>query len=145
VSRGLGDVYKRQKLRREKLEQIEKIDKTIILYEAPHKMKNTLEELSKILDSRKVVLVRELTKIHEEFIREDIHTILEKVDSLKGEMILVIEGNKNTENTNNMLNNLSINDHYEFYQKQGLEKKEIIKKIAKDRNVNKNEIYQMFI
>ncbi|MCI8273588.1 MAG: 16S rRNA (cytidine(1402)-2'-O)-methyltransferase [Clostridia bacterium] len=141
----LGFLPLNKKLRREKLEQIEKIDKTIILYEAPHKMKNTLEELSKILDSRKVVLVRELTKIHEEFIREDIHTILEKVDSLKGEMILVIEGNKNTENTNNMLNNLSINDHYEFYQKQGLEKKEIIKKIAKDRNVNKNEIYQMFI
>ena len=64
-----------KKLRREKLEQIKNIDKTIILYEAPHKMKNTLKDLSEILDNRQIVLARELTKIHEEFIRVDINEI----------------------------------------------------------------------
>ena len=108
-------------------------------------MKNTLIDLQKILKNRKVVLARELTKIHEEFIREDIGEILKKIDNLKGEMILIIEGNKSEEKIENDLNKLSLEEHFNFYKNMGLGKKEIIKKIAKDRNVNKNEIYMHFI
>ena len=133
-----------KKNRKEKLEEIKNINKTVILYEAPHKIKSTLEDLKMILDEdRKVVLAREISKIHEEFIREKIDDILEKVDNLKGEMVLIIEGNYKKKK--NDLCNLSINEHYKYYEEQGLEKKEIIKKIAKDRNVNKNEIYKLFI
>lgn len=133
-----------KKNRKEKLEEIKNINKTVIIYEAPHKIKSTLEDLKMILDEdRKVVLAREISKIHEEFIREKIDDILEKVDNLKGEMVLIIEGNYKKKK--NDLCNLSINEHYKYYEEQGLEKKEIIKKIAKDRNVNKNEIYQKFI
>ena len=60
-------------------------------------------------------------------------------------MILIIEGNKEEINNENKLNLLTLEQHYEYYKKQGLDKKEIIKKIAKDRNVNKNEIYMKFI
>ena len=60
-------------------------------------------------------------------------------------MILIIEGNKIENKEENELNNLSLEEHYKYYEKQGLDKKEIIKKIAKDRNVNKNEIYMKFI
>ena len=60
-------------------------------------------------------------------------------------MILIIEGNKVEDKEENGLNNLSLEEHYKYYEKQGLDKKEIIKKIAKDRNVNKNEIYMKFI
>ena len=60
-------------------------------------------------------------------------------------MILIIEGNKNTENSENQLNELTLEEHYKYYEEQGLEKKEIIKKIAKDRNVSKNDIYMKFI
>ena len=141
----LGFLPTNKKNREEKLNQIEKSSRTIILYEAPHKMKNTLIDLQKTLKNRKVVLARELTKIHEEFIREDIGEILKKIDNLKGEMILIIEGNKSEEKIENDLNKLSLEEHFNFYKNMGLEKKEIIKKIAKDRNVNKNEIYMHFI
>ena len=141
----LGFLPLNKKLRKEKLEEIKKSQKTIILYEAPHKMKSTLEDLKDILQNRKIVLARELTKIYEEFIRKDINELLEGIDKLKGEMILIIEGAPMENNSNNDLNELSLDEHYKYYEKQGLEKKEIIKKIAKDRNVNKNEIYMKFI
>ena len=141
----LGFLPLNKKLRKEKLNEIEKSEKTIIIYEAPHKMKSTLLDLKNILKNRKIVLARELTKIHEEFIRKNIDELLEEIDNLKGEMILIIEGNKIENNEENELNNLSLEEHYKYYEKQGLNKKEIIKKIAKDRNVNKNEIYMKFI
>lgn len=141
----LGFLPLNKKLRRVKLGEIEKSQKTIILYEAPHKMKSTLLDLKDVLQERKVVLARELSKIHEEFVRLDINELINKVDDLKGEMILIIEGKKAINNMENELNRLSLEEHYKYYEKQGLEKQEIIKRIAKDRDVNKNEIYMKFI
>ena len=138
----IGFLPLNKKNRKEKIDEIEKTRNTIILYEAPHKLKNTLKELSFILKDRKVVLARELTKIHEEYIRGTIRELLDKVDNIKGEIVLIIEGN--TELVKNDLNDLTLEEHYEFYEKQGLNKKEIVKKIAKDRDVNKNEIYKHF-
>ena len=141
----LGFLPLNKKLRKEKLEEINKSDKTIIIYEAPHKMKNTLIDLKEILKNRKIVLARELTKIHEEFIRKDIDELLENIDNLKGEMILIIEGIEDKVEEESELNLLTLEEHYNYYKNKGFEKKEIIKRIAKDRNVNKNEIYQYFI
>ena len=132
-----------KKLRKNKLEEIKKANKTVILYEAPHKLKNTLEDLKEILNNRKIVLARELTKIHEEFIRESIDSLISKAMDIKGEFVLIIEANKDIEE--NDFAKLSIEEQYNFYKEQGLEKKEIIKMIAKNKNVNKNEIYQKFI
>lgn len=139
----LGFLPLNKKTRREKLEEIRNSNQTIILYEAPHKLKNTLKDLSDIVENRKMVLARELTKIHEEYIRGTVGELIEKSEDLKGEIVLIIEGRKKKEE--NKLNDLSLEEHYGFYKKQGWNKKEIIKKIAKDRNVNKNEIYQYFI
>ncbi len=141
----LGFLPLNKKLRKEKIEEIRKSEKTIIIYEAPHKMKNTLIDLKEILKNRKIVLARELTKIHEEFIRKDIDELLENIDGLKGEMILIIEGTTQKDENETQLNLLSLEEHYKYYQNQGFNKKDIIKKIAKDRNVNKNEIYMKFI
>ena len=140
----LGFLPLNKKLRKEKLEEIKNSKKTIILYEAPHKLQTTLKDLEKILENRKITLARELTKIHEEFIREEIQNIIEKAENLKGEMVLIIEGNKKEQKTNNY-ENITLEEHYKMYENQGFEKKEIIKKIAKDRNLSKNEIYQKFI
>ncbi len=140
----LGFLPLNKKLRKEKLEEIKNENKTIIIYEAPHKIKDSLYDLKNVIGDRKIVLARELTKIHEEFIRGNIDDIIEKSENLKGEMILLIEGSDKI-NNENILNNLSLDEHYNVYEKQGLDKKEIIKKIAKDRGVNKNEIYQYFI
>ncbi len=139
----LGFLPLNKKSRKNKLEEIKNSNKTIIIYEAPHKMKNTLEELRSILEDRKVVLAREITKIHEEYIRGNVEDLLKIIDDLKGEMIIIIE--KTNTKKENELNSLTLEEHYNFYKNQGLEKKEIIKKIAKDRNVNKNEIYKQFI
>ena len=141
----LGFLPLNKKLRKEKIEEIRKSEKTIIIYEAPHKMKNTLIDLKETLKNRKIVLARELTKIHEEFIRKDIDELLENIDGLKGEMILIIEGTTQKDENETQLNLLSLEEHYKYYQNQGFNKKDIIKKIAKDRNVNKNEIYMKFI
>ena len=139
----IGFLPLNKKTRKEKLEEIKKSNKTIILYEAPHKLKNTLNDLKFILEERNIVLARELTKVHEEYIRGSIEELIERADALKGEFVIIIE--KNSCNEENKLNNLSLEEHYDFYKHQGLDKKDIIKKIAKDRNVNKNEIYQYFI
>ena len=143
----LGFLPLNKKLRKEKLEYIKNETKTVIIYEAPHKLKSTLEDLKEILEKRKVVIARELTKIHEEFIRGTIDEILEKADSLKGEIVLIIEGNKesNHHDNKNKFIEMPLDEHYEYYEKQGLSKKEIIKKIAKDRELAKNEVYQHFI
>ena len=141
----LGFLPLNKKLRKEKLEEIKKANKTTIIYEAPHKMKATLEDLKEVIENRKVVLARELTKIHEQFIRGNIDELLNKIDDLKGEMILIIEATHETEDSKNEFECLSLEEHYKYYEKQGLNKKEIIKKIANDRKVSKNEIYMKFI
>ena len=98
------------------------------------------------VDDRKIVIARELTKIHEEFIRGTIDEIKDKLQNPKGEYVIIIDKNENiNENEENKLRELSIEEHYKYYEKMGLEKKEIIKKIAKDRQVAKNEIYKQFI
>ena len=141
----LGFLPLNKKLRKEKLNEIKNINKTIILYEAPHKILNTINDLENILENRQVVFAREITKIHEEFIRGTIKEIKEKIENPKGEFVIIIEGNKNVENFKNNLKLLTIDEHYNYYENKGFSKKEIIKLIAKDRNVSKNEIYQKFI
>lgn len=140
----IGFLPLNKKLRKEKLEEIKNETKTAIIYEAPHKIKESLNDLKGIIENRQIVLAREITKIHEEFIRGDIDELLNKCDELKGEMILLIEGCEKKDKEN-ILNSLSLEEHYNVYEKQGLNKKEIIKRIAKDRGVNKNEIYQYFV
>ncbi len=132
-----------KKLRKEKFEEIKNDGKTVIIYEAPHRLISTLNEIKELLGDRNIVVAKELTKIHEKFIRGKITEVLEKIENPKGEYIILINGEKIKQEIK--LNNLSLEEHYKFYENNGLEKKEIIKKIAKDRNVNKNEIYQYFI
>ena len=135
-----------KKIRNKELEQIRSNRNTIILYEAPHKIINTLKDLENYVGDRKIVLARELTKIHEEFIRGTIEEIQEKITTPKGEYVIIIDENSDIDtNEENELNKLTLEEHFEYYKKIGLDKKDIIKKIAKDRNVPKNEIYQHFI
>lgn len=100
--------------RKEKLNEIKKQEKTVILYEAPHKLKETLKDLKEILEDRKIVLARELTKIHEEFIRKDINELIEISENIKGEIVLIIEGTKLKEKNN--LINFTLEEHYNYYQ-----------------------------
>lgn len=141
----LGFLPLNKKNRKENLEKINTSTNTIILYEAPHKLLSTLKDLKDILGDRKIVLARELTKIHEEFIRGTASELLKNLENIKGEFVLIIEKNTTLPSTDcDFLNSLSLKEHYHFYEEQGLSKNEIIKKIAKDRNVGRNEIYLEF-
>ena len=142
---GFLPVNKSEKLK--KLEDIKMYEQTIILYEAPHKLINTLEAIKEILGDRNIVLAREITKIHEEYIRGNVSELISNINNPKGEFVILLEGSSQSveEEKIEYLNNISLEEHYEFYEKQGYDKKEIIKKIAKDRKTNKNEIYQYFI
>lgn len=143
----IGFLSANKKERKDKLEEIKYETRTLIFYEAPHKLKTTLESMLEVLGDRKVVLARELTKIHEEFIRGNLSTIVEQFVDIRGEFVIILEGNSISKQEKEILdlNSLSMDEHYKFYENQGLNKKEIIKKIAKDRNINKNEVYQHFI
>jgi len=141
----IGFLPVNKKEKKEKLEKIKKIDNTLIFYEAPHKLINTLENIKEILGDRKIVLAREITKIHEEFIRGNISEILEKYKDIKGEFVIIVEKKESIDEERLFFEKLSLEEHYKYYEKKGLEKKEIIKQIAKDKNTNKNEIYQYFI
>ena len=142
----LGFLSINKKIRKEELEKIKNSQETIIIYEAPHKLKETLKDLSNILENRKITIARELTKIHEEFVRGTAKELLETFQEVKGEMVLIIEKNQAKVKTNEeILANLTLEEHYNYYEEKGFEKKVIIKKIAKDRNLPKNEIYQKFI
>lgn len=141
----LGFLSTNNKEKKEKIEEIKNENKTLIFYEAPHKIDNTLKILYQILGNRRVVLAREITKIHEEFIRGNLEELVEKEQNNKGEYVIIVEGTEKINAEKIFLNNLTLEEHYKYYEKQNLDKKEIIKKIAKDRNKNKNEIYQYFL
>ena len=142
---GFLSVNKKEKI--EKLEEIKFLSQTIIFYEAPHKIINTLEIIKEVLGDRNAVVAKEMTKIHEEYIRGRLSEIIEKMESPRGEFVIIVEGSEYNikEEQIKVLNNLSLEEHYKYYEKQNFDKKEIIKKIAKDKNVNKNEIYKYFL
>lgn len=143
----LGFLPLNKKNRKQKLEQIKENTQTTIIYEAPHKLQSTLNDLRNIISDRKIVLARELTKIHEEFIRGSIEEIIKKSENIKGEIIILIEGKAEItlEEKQQEFKNMSLEEHFSFYEKQGFSKKDIIKRIAKDRGVTKNEIYIHFM
>ena len=134
-----------KKNRKEVFSKIAKENKTVILYEAPHKWQKTLEDILNIIGDVKACVVRELTKIHEEKLYGKISELIEKCNEPKGEYVIILDLNniQNEEKTD--FTQMSLQEHYAFYEKLGLDKKEIIKQIAKDRNVSKNEIYQKFL
>lgn len=143
----IGFLSANKKEKMEKLKDLVYETRTLVFYEAPHKLENTLRAMLETLGDRRITLARELTKIHEEFIRDRISNILDNIKEIKGEFVIIVEGSEISEREilQNENKNKSLEELYEEYKKQGLEKKEIIKKIAKDRGQTKNDIYQYFI
>lgn len=136
-----------KKIREEKFDDIQKQNKTIIFYEAPHRLIKTLQEIEQRLGNIEVVIAKELTKIHETFIRGTIEEVLETLDDVKGEYIVLFENHAKTEKQIEIenINQLSIEEQFEYYIKKGLSKKDAIKQIAKNNKVAKDTIYKQFI
>ena len=140
---GFLSVNKKQ--RKTRLEELQTEKRTMIFYEAPHKLLATLQDLYKYFGNRNICIARELTKIHEEYIYTTLLEAIKMVEEngIKGEIVLVVEGEKNSLKASdvNILNTsnkeLVLNEI-----KAGLDKKEAIKKIAKLKGLTKNEVYQ---
>lgn len=137
----LGFLNSKDAKRKEEIEALKYIPQTLIIYEAPHRIKETLSMINEIMPTRKIVLARELTKKYEEYLRGVAREILEVVDELKGEMVVIISGCSKEEKVEK-LNSTTIKEHYMFYVGLGYDEKEAMKKVAADRNVAKSMIYQ---
>lgn len=132
------------------LRELENETRTIILYEAPHRLIKTLEELREVLGNRRITICRELTKKHETAFAttmEDAIAYYEEHEP-KGECVLVIEGKSHDEIKQEEMakwEDISIAEHMEHYLQQGVDKKEAMKMVARDRGISKRDVYQELI
>ncbi|MFA6697850.1 MAG: 16S rRNA (cytidine(1402)-2'-O)-methyltransferase [Eubacteriales bacterium] len=141
-----GFLPRNNKERNDLLERLAAEDRTIILYESPHRLKRTLKDLYKYLGDRKISLARELTKVHEQVLSltiKEAQAYYEQTEP-RGELVLVIEGNKSLAKTFDF-EGISIKDHILTYINKGLSKKEAIRLTTRDRQIPKREVYQASI
>ena len=138
--------------KKEILTELSQESRTIILYEAPHRLLKTFKDLFECLGDRKISIVRELTKLHEEVIRGNLGKIIADYEScdiaVKGEYVLVIEGKSLLEKRSERqksFEEISIKEHFDKYILMGLDKKEAMKAVAKDRGIQKREVYKELI
>lgn len=128
------------------LDELSKETRTIVLYEAPHHLKKTLEDLYGALGDRKISFCRELTKLHETVMQTTLGEALKyyRENEPRGEYVLVIAG-KSVEEVRQeaaaVWESMNIPEHMEYYLQQGMEKKEAMKRVAKDRGISKREVY----
>ena len=136
--------------RRERLEKLKYETRLMVFYEAPHKLLNSLKDLYKFLGNRNICIARELTKLHEECIDTTLQDGINYIEQngIKGEIVLLVEGNENgfdefktNQEEESLENSLSNKELVLKYVKLGMDKKEAIKKVAKLRGLNKNEVY----
>ena len=135
-----GFLNSKESKREKELESLKKLPYTIILYEAPHRIKSMLTSLLKVFGNRKIALNREISKKYEEIIRGTIMEVLEIVDDLKGEMVVVVEGNLEDEDYSSM----TILEHINLYIEDGLTEKDAIKKVALERDIPKSVVYKEY-
>ncbi len=132
------------------LDELKDETRTIIIYEAPHHLLRTLEDLHQALGNRRISVCRELTKRHEEILRTSIEDVLEFYwdQEPRGEYVLVIEG-KSYEDIQNERKNewlqMNLEEHMRYYEEKGAARKEAMKKVAADRGISKREVYQMLL
>lgn len=132
------------------LKELENETRTIIMYEAPHRLVRTLQELLENLGDRKITVCRELTKKHETAFATTLKEAVQyyEENDPKGECVLVIEGRSREELRQEEVakwEEMSIEEHMEYYLNQGVAKKEAMKLVAKDRGVSKRDIYQQLL
>lgn len=145
-----GFLNRGKKERRQQLEQLKKRQETILLYEAPHRLKDTLKDMEAILGERRIVLARELTKKFEEFLRGTLSEAVEwsQTEEIRGEFCIVLEGNSCVEEEDHeetYWQNMSIVEHVDFIINQSnVSSKEAIKEVAKLRKLAKRDVYNEY-
>lgn len=135
--------------RRERLSSLSDEERTVIFYEAPHKLRTTLSDLLEAFGAeRKITLCREMTKLNEEVFRTTLEGAVAEYEERepRGEYVLIMEGTSNKANlADNALDNRSVRERVEAYMAAGEEKKEAIKRVAKEMGLPRNAVYQEMI
>jgi len=124
----------------EELNSLKDYKYTFIIYEAVHRIKSTLENMLDVLGNRNICIGREISKIHEEYTRGKISELLPMVDSMKGEFVIIVEGNKEIVD----YSNLDIVSHVNLYVEDGMKEMDAIKLVAKERKVAKSIVYSEY-
>ena len=137
-----GFIPRENKDRKALMEEVKDKRETVIFYESPHRIKKTLNLMLDILGDRNIALCREITKKHEEIIRGHISEIISIVEELKGEMVIVVEGSQEVEEE--ITFETTIKEDVDMYIEKGMSTKDAIKEVAKQRNLNKNSVYQEY-
>ncbi|MBM7098039.1 16S rRNA (cytidine(1402)-2'-O)-methyltransferase [Bacillus sp. H-16] len=145
----VGFLNRKKKIKRETLNYWKNHESTMIFYEAPHRITSTLKEMLETLGSRKAVLCRELTKRYEEFVRGTLKELLEhcEANQIKGECVLFVEGapeGSSGETGEVWWETLDTVEHVKAYMEKGESSKDAIKQTAKDREMNKREVYKLY-
>lgn len=145
-----GFLPRENKDRKAVIDELKDRKETLIFYEAPHRLKETLGFLKDNLGNRKIAICRELTKLHEEILRFTLEEALMYYEekNIKGEFVLVVEGKSEEDilmEERSKWEDLSIEDHIKSYINEGFSKKDAIKKVAKDRSLSKSEVYKYSI
>ena len=136
-----GFLNSKETKRKKELEQLKQNKYPIVFYESPHRLTKTLKNLLEVFGNRKVSLAREISKKYEEIIRDSLENVINKIELIKGEIVIVVDGNKEVQK----FENISIIKHIELYIEEGLTSKEAIKKVAKERNIPKSEVYNKYL
>ncbi|MDR0879599.1 MAG: 16S rRNA (cytidine(1402)-2'-O)-methyltransferase [Clostridioides sp.] len=143
-----GFLDRDKKARRKRLEEIKEEEKTMIIYESPHRLKETLKDMLAILGDRKICVNRELTKKYQEIIRENISTVMdvfEKRGEIKGEFVLIIEGFTGEKSVQSNYDFLNEREYVLKLMEEGMDKKDAIKKVCKDRKLKKDIVYKQVL
>ena len=142
-----GFLDRDKKLRRNRLEEIKEEERTMIFYESPHRLKETLKDMLKILGNRQISVNRELTKKYQEIIREDIETVINIFNEkdVKGEFVLIVDGFKGEKTLTNDYSDLSEREYVEALLKDGMSKKDAIKVVCKERKLKKDVVYKQVL
>ena len=136
-----GFLNSKSSQRKKELEQLKYERATLIFYEAPHRLQDTINDMKSILgNNREISISREITKKYEETIRGTLSDILGKIKEIKGEFVLVVSGN----NENDNIDDISIEEHINIYINNGESSMSAIKMVAKERNMKKNEVYSIY-
>ena len=134
-----GFLNSKQSLAKKELIDLKDIKQTIIFYESPHRITDTLSQILDVFGNRNIAIVREISKLHEEVIRDNIENILKISDTLKGEMVIIIEGNTKEETLE-----VNYTEEIDKLLTQGYSKRDAIREIADKYNVSKNKLYNEF-
>ena len=134
-----GFLNSKQSLAKKELIDLKDIKQTIIFYESPHRITDTLSQILDVFGNRNIAIVREISKLHEEVIRDNIENILKISDTLKGEMVIIVEGNTKEETLE-----VNYTEEIDKLLTQGYSKRDAIREIADKYNVSKNKLYNEF-